>query len=101
MAVLQEYKCPCCDGAIEFDSTSQKMKCPYCGSEFEIETLKAYANAENITGTPAGICHARYPARLRHTGGWRQVLSELRLPLVTDTSGSGTRAAVRSGHLPA
>ena len=42
MAVLQEYKCPCCDGAIEFDSTSQKMKCPYCGSEFEIETLKAY-----------------------------------------------------------
>ena len=42
MAVLQEYKCPCCDGAIEFDSTSQKMKCPYCGSEFEIETLKAW-----------------------------------------------------------
>ena len=42
MAVLQEYKCPCCDGAIEFDSSAQKMKCPYCDSEFEIEALEAY-----------------------------------------------------------
>ena len=42
MAVLQEFKCPCCDGAIEFDSQLQKMKCPYCDSEFEIETLRAY-----------------------------------------------------------
>ena len=42
MAVLQEFKCPCCDGAIEFDSNLQKMKCPYCDSEFEMETLKAY-----------------------------------------------------------
>lgn len=42
MAVLQEFKCPCCDGAIEFDSQLQKMKCPYCDSEFEIEALEAY-----------------------------------------------------------
>lgn len=42
MAVLQEFKCPCCDGAIEFDSNLQKMKCPYCDSEFEIETLQSY-----------------------------------------------------------
>ena len=42
MAVLQEYKCPCCDGAIAFDSNSQKMKCPYCDTEFEVETLAAY-----------------------------------------------------------
>ena len=45
MAVLQEYKCPCCDGAIEFDSGLQKMKCPYCGTEFEMETLAAYDGA--------------------------------------------------------
>ena len=43
--VLQQFKCPCCDGAIEFDSTSQNMKCPYCGTEFEVETLKAYSEA--------------------------------------------------------
>ncbi len=44
MATLQEYKCPCCDGAIEFDTSSQKMKCPFCGSEFELETLVSYDN---------------------------------------------------------
>lgn len=42
MAVLQEYKCPCCGGAIEFDSRVQKMKCPYCDTEFEMETLRGY-----------------------------------------------------------
>lgn len=42
MAVLQEFKCPCCDGAIKFDSSSQKMKCPYCDTEFDVETLMSY-----------------------------------------------------------
>ena len=42
MAVLQQFKCPNCDGAIEFSSGAQKMKCPYCDSEFEIESLLAY-----------------------------------------------------------
>ena len=42
MAVLQEYKCPCCGGAIAFDSKLQKMKCPYCDTEFETETLSSY-----------------------------------------------------------
>ncbi len=44
MAAIQEYKCPCCGGAIAFDSTIQKMKCPYCGTEFEMETLAGYDN---------------------------------------------------------
>lgn len=39
MAALQDFKCPCCDGAISFDSSAQKMKCPYCDSEFEVQTL--------------------------------------------------------------
>lgn len=42
MAVLQEYKCPCCGGAIEFSSELQKMKCPYCDSEFEMESLQEF-----------------------------------------------------------
>ena len=42
MNLLQEYKCPCCGGAIEFDSTAQKMKCPYCRTEFDMETLQVY-----------------------------------------------------------
>ena len=51
MAVLQEYKCPCCGGAIEFDSGIQKMKCPYCDTEFEMETLAAY-DSELSSETP-------------------------------------------------
>ena len=42
MAAIQEYKCPCCGGAIAFDSTIQKMKCPYCDTEFKMETLAGY-----------------------------------------------------------
>lgn len=41
MSTLQQYKCPCCGGDIEFDSAIQKMKCPYCDSEFEMESLAA------------------------------------------------------------
>lgn len=39
---MLQYKCPCCGGAISFDSSAQKMKCPYCDTEFETETLKSY-----------------------------------------------------------
>ena len=42
MAQLQEYKCPCCGGAIAFDSSIQKMKCPFCDTEFEMEALAGY-----------------------------------------------------------
>lgn len=42
MQTLQEYKCPCCGGAISFDSSLQKMKCPFCDTEFEMETLQGY-----------------------------------------------------------
>lgn len=47
MQTIQEYKCPCCGGAIAFDSESQKMKCPYCDTEFEMETLRNYDAALN------------------------------------------------------
>lgn len=42
MSAIQEYTCPCCNGAIAFDSAIQKMKCPYCDTEFEMDTLKNY-----------------------------------------------------------
>lgn len=52
MANLQEYKCPCCGGAIGFDSSVQKMKCPYCDTEFEMETLQQYDS--ELAGDNAG-----------------------------------------------
>lgn len=42
MAAILEYKCPCCGGAIQFDSSVQKMKCPFCDTEYEMEILEAY-----------------------------------------------------------
>ena len=39
MADIMEYKCPNCGGAVNFDSSVQKMKCPYCDSEFEMEVF--------------------------------------------------------------
>ena len=42
MSVLQQFKCPCCDGAIEFDSTVQKMKSPYCGTEYDKEAIQPH-----------------------------------------------------------
>lgn len=36
MSEVIEYKCPACGGAMEFDSSSQKMKCPYCDTEMSI-----------------------------------------------------------------
>jgi DNA-directed RNA polymerase subunit RPC12/RpoP len=49
MANLQEYKCPACGGALEFNSGVQKMKCPYCDTEIDMEALKEldrHLNAE-------------------------------------------------------
>lgn len=47
MVELLQYKCPCCDGAIEFSSKRQKMTCPYCDTEFEVDTLRQYDEALN------------------------------------------------------
>ena len=63
MPALQQYKCPCCDGAIEFDTQAQKMACPYCGTEFEMETLLAYdqelnsATADNMSWDVQAGCN--------------------------------------------
>ena len=53
MAVIQEYKCPCCGGAIEFDSTSQKMKCPYCDTEFEVVPVEDWIKEDDVLKPPA------------------------------------------------
>ena len=45
MSDLLEYKCPCCGGAIEFNSKLQKMKCPYCDTEFDMEAVKEFNEA--------------------------------------------------------
>ena len=61
MAAIQEYKCPCCGGAIAFDSTLQKMKCTYCDTEFEMETL---AGCVLISADPAAAKSCAMKIRL-------------------------------------
>ena len=48
MADLQEFKCPCCGGSIEFNSDTQKMQCPYCDTEFDVDALKGYEDESKI-----------------------------------------------------
>ena len=48
MSKIMEYECPCCGGAVEFNSAIQKMKCPYCDTEFDIEAFSTYKEEEKI-----------------------------------------------------
>ena len=45
MAVLLEYKCPSCGGALSFDSDVQKLKCPYCDTTLEVSALQELDDA--------------------------------------------------------
>lgn len=47
MSDMQQYKCPCCGGALEFNVSGQNMKCPYCNTEFDMETVKQYDESLN------------------------------------------------------
>ncbi|MBR5316049.1 MAG: hypothetical protein IKU44_04580, partial [Firmicutes bacterium] len=40
MSGMQDFKCPCCGGAVEFNAGTQNLKCPYCDSEFDIAALQ-------------------------------------------------------------
>ena len=44
---MTEYVCVACGGTLRFDAPSGKMKCDYCGSDYEMETVKAYYAEEN------------------------------------------------------
>lgn len=44
---ILEYKCPCCGGVVEFDSSTQLMKCPYCDTTFDPAALMEKDEALN------------------------------------------------------
>lgn len=47
MSATIEYKCPCCGGKIEFDSTLQQMKCPYCDTTFDVGAMMTHDEVLN------------------------------------------------------
>lgn len=71
MGNIQEYKCPCCGGAIVFDSAIQKMKCPCCETEFEMEALPGCDDAlkqEQGDDMTWGYCGGKRVAGRRGSG---------------------------------
>lgn len=42
-----EYKCPCCNAGLVFSAHAQKLTCEYCDNTFDIDTVRAYNDAEN------------------------------------------------------
>lgn len=44
---LQEYECPACGGAMEFNPKTQKLKCPFCDSEFDVKDYVANHNSSS------------------------------------------------------
>lgn len=40
MSELKQYKCPNCEGRLEFDSKTQKLKCPYCDGTFDPDSFE-------------------------------------------------------------
>ncbi|MGY3725405.1 DNA-directed RNA polymerase, subunit RPC12/RpoP, contains C4-type Zn-finger [Granulicatella balaenopterae] len=47
MSHIEEYKCPACGGAMEFDSNSQQMSCPYCDTKMSVEEFEVLAASQN------------------------------------------------------
>ena len=41
-APVMEYKCPCCDAGLKFETEAQKLSCEYCGNSFDLETIAVY-----------------------------------------------------------
>lgn len=50
MDELEDFKCPCCGGSLNFNAKEQNIKCPYCDSEFTLEDVKRFneSNAEQF-----------------------------------------------------
>lgn len=43
------YKCPCCSGNLEFNSTTQKLHCPSCENEIDMTAYQQYAEVVENT----------------------------------------------------
>lgn len=51
---ILEYKCPCCGGKIEFNTSGQNMKCPYCDTEFDLDAIRGIEDEDFDDGDSFG-----------------------------------------------
>ena len=47
MAELTVFKCPSCDGKLEFNPGQQEMVCPFCNSSIDVAALQSFDEALN------------------------------------------------------
>lgn len=45
MSTTLEYRCPHCNGTLNFSSETQQLTCPYCDSEMSVDAVKEYSQA--------------------------------------------------------
>lgn len=45
MNTTLDYRCPNCNGSLQFRSDTQQLTCPYCDSELSVEGVKEYNQA--------------------------------------------------------
>ncbi len=43
-----EYKCPCCNAGLNFRGSTQKLTCEYCDNSFDLDTVKAFHESQEI-----------------------------------------------------
>ena len=43
-----EFKCPCCNAPLVFGGETQQLKCEYCNNSFDLDTLFACRESENL-----------------------------------------------------
>lgn len=43
-----EFKCPCCNATLVFGAGSQQMKCEYCDNTYDLDTLNACVEGDNV-----------------------------------------------------
>lgn len=43
-----EFKCPCCNAPLFFGGETQQLKCEYCNNSFDLDTLFACRESENL-----------------------------------------------------
>ncbi len=68
---LIEYKCPCCSGAISFDSTLQKLLCPYCNTEFDVDAVKDFNEADEESKAQEALKWDEYTENSGN-GNWKE-----------------------------
>ena len=84
MADIMQYKCPRCDGAVEFNTETQNIKCPYCGTEFDIDSMSSPVSEEE------SVCDATPRKELEADGFLKYICKSCGGEILAESTTAGT-----------